>query len=158
MLKTKKKKKSNLRSTVKGRPPHPHYYSPLWHLLSFFISLDFAFRSTKYANKLLYRTKKKNPTSFTTIKEKWSHPTSTSSSSFSFTKKTQTDMENALAPLRLHAKSSFVTRLDGLWVSLNLNTKIATLYCLAMLQKLSWRRCVVWVVLPCLGGFLFLFY
>ena len=131
----KTKKKSNLRSKVKGRPPHPHYYSPLWHLLSFFISLDFAFRSTKYANKLLYTTKK-NPTSFTTIKDKWSHPTSTSSS-FSFTKKTQTDMENALAPLRLHAKSSFVTRLDGLWVSLNLNTKTAALYCLAMLQKLS---------------------
>ena len=34
-------------------------------------------------------------------------------------------MENALAPLRLHAKSSFLTRLDGLWVSLNLNTKTA---------------------------------
>ena len=76
----------------------------------------------------LHNQKKKNPTSFTAIKDKQSHPTSTSSSSFSFTKKTQTDLENSLAPLRLHAKSSFVTRLDGLQVSLNLNTKTAALY------------------------------
>ena len=54
-------------------------------------------------------------------------------------------MENALAPLRLHAKSSFVTRLDGLWVSLNLNTKTAAVYCLAMLQQCGWF-CRAWVV------------
>ena len=103
-VKKKKKKKSNLRPKVKGRPPHPHYYSPLWHLLSLFISLDFAFRSTKYANKLLSLPLKTN--SLTQLQLLLLH--------FHLPKKTQKDLENALAPLRLHAKSSFVTRLDGL--------------------------------------------